>query len=41
VVLRAFELGKAVYEVAYERAHRADWEHIPQRAIADLLAPAT
>jgi maltokinase len=37
VVLEAFELGKAVYEVGYEREHRPDWEHIPRSAIERLL----
>ncbi len=37
VVLSAFELGKAVYEVGYEREHRPDWEHIPRSAIERLL----
>jgi len=37
VVLDAFELGKAVYEVGYEREHRPDWEHIPRSAIERLL----
>ena len=37
-VLAAFELEKAVYELAYERAHRPDWVHIPQAAISRLRA---
>lgn len=37
MVLDAFELGKAVYEVGYEREHRPDWEHIPRSAIERLL----
>ena len=35
-VLAAFELEKAVYELAYERAHRPDWEHIPRAALRRL-----
>jgi len=37
-VLAAFELEKAVYELAYERAHRPDWVHIPLTAIRRLKA---
>jgi len=33
-----FEVDKALYEVAYERAHRPDWEQIPRDAIDRLLA---
>ena len=32
-----FELDKALYELAYERAHRPDWEWIPRDAIEQLL----
>ena len=31
-----FELDKALYEVAYERAHRPDWEWIPLVAVERL-----
>jgi maltokinase len=36
-VLAAFELDKAVYEVAYEQANRPDWVDIPTRAVAQLM----
>ena len=36
VVLAAFELEKAVYELGYERAYRPDWEHIPLTALRRL-----
>jgi maltokinase len=39
-VLAAFELDKAVYEVAYEQAHRPDWVEIPTRAVAQLVENA-
>ncbi|MGH9000298.1 MAG: maltokinase N-terminal cap-like domain-containing protein [Acidimicrobiia bacterium] len=37
-VLAAFELDKAVYEVAYERAHRPDWAYIPEEAVRRLVS---
>lgn len=37
-VLAAFEFDKAVYELLYERAHRPEWERIPQAALRRLLA---
>ncbi len=38
VVLAAFELEKAVYELGYERAYRPDWQDIPLAALNRLGA---
>ena len=38
IVLDAFIVAKAVYEVGYELAHRPDWVRIPLEAIARTLA---
>lgn len=35
-VVDAFELDKAIYELAYERRYRPDWAHIPLAAIERL-----
>ena len=40
-VLAAFELDKAVYELAYEQAHRPDWAYIPIEALRRLTGTDT
>src|SRR5205085_4157116 len=35
-LLYAFELDKALYEVAYEKAHTPTWVEIPEAAVARL-----
>jgi maltokinase len=37
VLLRVFELDKAVYEVAYEGSHRPDWVGIPLAAVHRIV----
>lgn len=37
-LLEAYELEKALYEVAYERAHRPAWAEIPEAAVARIRA---
>jgi maltokinase len=39
-VLDAFELDKAVYELAYERSYRPEWIDVPRAAILRLLEVA-
>jgi len=39
VILGAFEMEKAIYEVGYEVAHRPDWVGIPMSAVARLSTP--
>jgi maltokinase len=37
IVLKAFILAKAVYEVGYELAHRPEWARIPLEAVSRLI----
>jgi predicted trehalose synthase len=38
VLMAAFELDKALYELNYELAYRPDWADIPRTAIARLTS---
>jgi maltose alpha-D-glucosyltransferase / alpha-amylase len=40
ILLDAFVLEKAVYEIRYELNNRPGWVHIPLRGVVQLLAPA-
>ncbi len=37
VIITAFELDKAIYEVGYEQHHRPDWVGIPLAAVARIV----
>lgn len=39
ILVDAFELDKAAYEVVYEEQHRPSWVHIPLTALRRVLAP--
>jgi trehalose synthase-fused probable maltokinase len=39
-MLDAFEIDKALYEIAYEQQNRPDWIQIPLRGLARILGPA-
>jgi maltokinase len=39
-VMTAFELDKAIYELAYERSYRPEWIAIPRDAIRGLIGAA-
>jgi maltokinase len=39
-MLDAFEIDKALYEIAYEQRNRPDWVQIPLHGLARILVPA-
>jgi maltokinase len=39
-MLDAFEIDKALYEIAYEQRNRPDWVQIPLHGLARILGPA-
>jgi maltose alpha-D-glucosyltransferase/alpha-amylase len=41
ILLDAFVLEKAIYELGYELNHRPDWVRIPLQGICQLLEPGT
>lgn len=40
VLLNAYMLARAVYELGYELQHRLDWVRIPLQGILQLVGPA-
>lgn len=41
LLLDAYVLDKALYEVAYELANRPDWAHIPLKAVEEILGTSS
>ena len=39
ILLRAYLMEKAVYELGYELNNRPDWAHIPMSGILSLIEP--